>query len=63
MKYQYGGIVLGETKFNEILNDIKRRDQEMNDMLDNGKNLFIYTPFPIRIYTTATQTVNLLYQG
>ncbi len=29
-------------------------------MLESGKNLFIYTPYPIFIYTTNAQTVNLL---
>src|SRR5215467_14987702 len=53
IRYQDEGIVLDETTFNKIMRDISRRDGEMNEMLDNGKSLFIYTPYPIYIYTTA----------
>jgi hypothetical protein len=59
-RFQDGGVVLDEMNFNKILMDISRRDTEMNDMLDNGKSLFVYTPYPMHIYTTATQTVNIL---
>src|SRR5260370_5121176 len=60
IKYQNEGIILDEVNFNKILKDIARRDKEMNNMLESGKNLFIYTPYPIFIYTTNAQTVNLL---
>lgn len=57
---QNEGIVIKQQLFNQIIKDINRRDREMNIMLENGKNIFIYTPYPIYVYTTETQTVNLL---
>ncbi len=41
IKYQNEGIILDEVNFNKILKDIARRDKEMNNMLESGKNLFI----------------------
>src|SRR5260221_5845559 len=60
IKFQNEGIVIDGVNFVKIIKDITRRDREMNDMLDNGKNLFIYTPYPIYIYTLELRTVNFL---
>jgi hypothetical protein len=60
MKYQNGGLIVEEQTLNKIKRDVSRRDREMNIMLDNGKNLSIYTPYPIFIYDPNAQVINLL---
>jgi len=54
------GIPITQEMFDRILMDILRRDSEMMQMLELGKTIFIYLPYPEQIYIPNGTSVDLL---
>lgn len=61
MREQSGGVVFDQGLFEKVINDIRRRDNEMMQMLGLGRTIYINTPPPQFCYSTSSQTVNLLH--
>jgi len=47
------GSPISQDKFEQVIQGIQRRNDEMAHMLDLGKAILIYTPEPVTVYITA----------